>query len=109
MSDLSHTPGPWAIYGSSIIARDLKPEWAEIDEDFADKRVTIVDVTGSMGGSDSDGDLILMAASPDMLAALKAIKELAKPGQTLGISEAIDLICDIYNTALKALPTGGDA
>ena len=35
-------------------------------------------------------------------AALAKIEELARPGQTLGISEAIDLICDIYNVCRKA-------
>ena len=55
-----------------------------------------------------DANARLIAAAPDLLETLKAIKELAKPGQSLGISDAIDLICDIYNIALKALPTGGD-
>jgi len=37
------------------------------------------------------------------LVSLRKIKELAAPGQELGISDAIDLICDIYNVARAAL------
>lgn len=40
----------------------------------------------------------------DLTNALEEIRRLARPGQTLGISEAIDLICDIYNVADQVLP-----
>lgn len=35
--------------------------------------------------------------------ALEQIRELAKPGQELNLSAAIDLICDIWNLAGRAL------
>ena len=50
----------------------------------------------------------------ELLEALEAIKDLAAPGQELGISDAIDLICDTYNAARAAIakattPTSGEA
>jgi len=41
----------------------------------------------------------------DLYDALDRIADLAKPGQELSISEAIDVICDIYNVARDALHT----
>jgi hypothetical protein len=35
--------------------------------------------------------------------ALERILELAKPGQEMGVSEAIDALCDIWNVAKAAL------
>jgi hypothetical protein len=35
--------------------------------------------------------------------ALQQILQATKPGQSLDISEAIDLICEVYNLALAAL------
>lgn len=35
--------------------------------------------------------------------ALQKIRELAKPGQQLRLREAIDILCEIYNTARIAL------
>ncbi len=35
--------------------------------------------------------------------ALTEIRELLKPGQELDISGAIDVLCDVWNTARKAL------
>ena len=39
------------------------------------------------------------AAAPDMAEALRQIQELAKPGQTMSLSDAIDALCDIWNIA----------
>jgi len=99
MSNQKHTPGPWT-WNEDFRGLDA-PEGAILEFDRYDGMwLTYVD------GRKANARLI--AAAPDLLEALKAIKELAKPGQSLGISDAIDLICDIYNVALKALPTGGD-
>lgn len=35
--------------------------------------------------------------------ALERIRDMSAPGQELGISDAIDLICDIWNIARQAL------
>jgi hypothetical protein len=43
-----------------------------------------------------------------MLVALIKIEDLARPGQELGISAAIDLICDIYNVARAAVIAHAD-
>ena len=40
--------------------------------------------------------------SADAHAALNDIERMARPGQTLDIHEAIDLICDIYNRCRSA-------
>ncbi len=43
-----------------------------------------------------------LTTSADAHEALNKIEHLSRPGQTLSISEAIDLICDIYNTCRAA-------
>ena len=37
--------------------------------------------------------------TPDLLAALKNIKELSRPGQEINVSEAVDILCQIWNEA----------
>ena len=66
-----------------------------------DRLVATLGLAG-LGEDDLNARGRLIAAAPAMEAALAKIEDLARPGQTLGISEAIDLICDIYNVARSA-------
>lgn len=77
MADAKHTPGPWGCRDGKIVAVDVKPDWADIDEDFADERVTVVDLFGAMGGDDTSADARLIAAAPELLAALAGMIEMA--------------------------------
>lgn len=45
----------------------------------------------------------LVAASPELYEALEKIRDLTKPDQALGISDAIELICDVWNISSAAL------
>jgi hypothetical protein len=44
-----------------------------------------------------------MTNTNEMRIALERIRDLAKPGQEMGISEAIDALCDIWNVARAGL------
>ena len=52
-----HTPGPWIVDGSRIAAPD---------------GTTVINCLGAMGGHDTQADARLIAAAPDLLAALEA-------------------------------------
>lgn len=54
---VGHTPGPWSIDGTRIVASDS---------------VCVVDCVGAMGGDDSQADKRLLAAAPELLAALQS-------------------------------------
>lgn len=41
--------------------------------------------------------------TPELLEAMNKIADLARPGQKLGISDAIDVLCDIWNVARAAI------
>ena len=40
---------------------------------------------------------------PELLEALKRIAEIAKPGQEVTRSQAVDLLCDAFTTAKEAV------
>ncbi len=69
----NHTSGPWEVRGSRIVAVNVKPDWADINEDYANERVNVVDLTSAMGGEDSDADARLIAAAPELLAYLERL------------------------------------
>jgi hypothetical protein len=72
MTRAQHTPGPWAYKDSKIIAVNVRPDWAT-DEDDADERVCVIDLYGAMGGDDTRADARLIAAAPELLAALQEV------------------------------------
>ena len=45
----------------------------------------------------------LINGQNDLLTALKKIKELTQPGQSLSIQTAVDVICDAWNEARTAI------
>ncbi len=47
-------------------------------------------------------------AHDDLVTTLKRISELSKPGQVIGISQAIDLVCDIHIASEFALKLAGE-
>lgn len=65
-----HTPGPWAYRDNKIVAVNIKPDWADLDEDYADERISVVNLYGAMGGIDTCADARLIAAAPDLSALL---------------------------------------
>jgi len=42
-------------------------------------------------------------------AALESIVDLTKPGQTVNVSQAVDIICDVWNAARAAIAKAGGA
>lgn len=52
-----------------------------------------------------------MTNENELRIALERIKELSKPGQEMGVSDAIDALCDIWNIARAGLASNieGDA
>lgn len=73
MTKAQHTPGPWAYRDHGIYSETAKPDWAHLDEDFADERVCVVSLLGAMGGADSAADARLIAAAPELLACLQYV------------------------------------
>lgn len=63
----------------------------------------------SEGMNDREEYARLFAAAPELLAALESIVDLTKPGQTVNVSQATDIICDVWTAASAALTkaTGG--
>jgi hypothetical protein len=87
-----HTPPPWRFSPSHF-------------EEGPSAVRTLAGWIVCTTASDEDAAFIVRACnSHEALAkALEKIADLARPGQTLGIGSAIDLICDIYNEAADAL------
>lgn len=50
-----------------------------------------------------NGGAFTPGVAPDLLAALEKICDLTKPGQTVNISQATYIICDVWNEARAAL------
>lgn len=57
-----HTPGPWRIEDTRIRGVNADGEG-----------INVVDCRGAMGGDDTDADMCLIAAAPDLLAALQRV------------------------------------
>jgi hypothetical protein len=66
-----HTPGPWWIDNRNIRSATVKPDWMP----KGIKLATVVE--GAVGSAESDANARLIAAAPDLLAALQAIMEWA--------------------------------
>jgi hypothetical protein len=66
-----HTPGPWEyIKGASCIISTT--EWLVKPSEYNEGTKTkVLDLTGSMGGTDTQADARLIAAAPDLLEALE--------------------------------------
>lgn len=44
-----------------------------------------------------------LAAVADLVKALEGIAELSKPGQEVSVTQAVDLLCDVWNVSCAAL------
>jgi len=66
-----HTSGPWRYDKKrcAILAGEDKEE----DGFVVEPATKVVDLYGVMGGDDTDADARLIAAAPDLLAALRAV------------------------------------
>jgi hypothetical protein len=105
---VKHTQGPWKIRWSrdgsgdvGITADDLPNVLAEC---FADIRAS-----GERATDEAAANARLIASAPELLAALESIVDLTKPGQTINLSQATDIICDVWNAARAAIAKTGGA
>ena len=88
-----HTPGPWAYDPKYVLRGSGGERVGDLDKADAITENRYKQVMA---------DRALMVAAPDMAEALRQIQELAKPGQTMSLSDAIDALCDIWNIACIA-------
>ena len=65
---MAHTPGPWVVQGQAVLSDRPYPEW---------KQIAGVRIGNADNWSDPEGEsnARLIAASPDLLAALKRLVE----------------------------------
>lgn len=76
MNKQKHTPGPWTIEENAIISAN---KWLIPPDKYGPGvRQKIIDLTGAMGGDNTDADARLISAAPDMLEALQAIVALSQ-------------------------------
>jgi len=78
MSNQKHTPGPW-------IATKINGCWWIEDDDpaaYCRRRVAIVD--DGAGIESPDANALLIAAAPELLAALEAAREFITDGMAMG-------------------------
>lgn len=88
----AHTPGPWEYDGFGEITEVARPYM----------RVCFLPSDHEKYAS-SKPNGYLIAAAPELLATLEIIVDLTKPGQTVSLSQATDIICDVWNAARAAL------
>ncbi len=95
-SESRHTPGPWH--------RNIMParKYCVIFSG-RNKHVAAIHHADGLSDEEVEANHDLFAAAPDMLAALKVIVDLARPGQTIDVSQATDIICDVWNVARAAI------
>ncbi|RWO20708.1 hypothetical protein [Mesorhizobium sp.] len=101
-SETKHTPGPWAIdptYLSEVQTPDDKTI-ASCWHAHAEGRT--VSITGVLECSleESAANARLIAAAPDLLAALEAAEELYRKGLMAASNELIDRVRDLRRAAI---------
>ena len=104
---MTHTKGPWEYRDSKIVAVNVRPDWADVGGPYADERVTVVNLFGAMGGDDTKADAALIAASPDLLAALCRLMDLITATGPRCIADYKIPIANAKAAIAKA--TGGEA
>jgi hypothetical protein len=94
---MTYTPGPWT----------LTPDLIVVDKRGAE--VVDIHIASQLLEASANGRLI--AAAPDMLAALETIRKLVEPGQEMHLRQAIDAMSDCYQAARAAIAkaTGGES
>lgn len=73
----AHTPGPWRFDPENhrIISETAFEDYTDGDDERIPK--SIVCLIGAMGGTDTKADARLIAAAPDLLAALRCLLDAA--------------------------------
>lgn len=91
--EAKHTPGPWEIEGTKIVS------YARLGKDDAPE--TVIDCRGAMSGENVQADKRLIAAAPELLKALKAVKEAYNlKDDALSFQETMDSVMDFVNVAI---------
>jgi hypothetical protein len=69
---MAHTPGPWRYdkFHCTILSGEDKENE---DGELVKLATRVVDCYGALGGDDTDADVRLIVAAPELLAALKAV------------------------------------
>lgn len=91
MINPKHTAGPWYVEkddGVFVVIDDAR----EMDPIYLDQE-----------NDEREANARLIAAAPELLGALEKAAELAKPGQEMGLRDAIDALCDVWNIARAAI------
>lgn len=92
MSDAKHTPGPWSF----------DPQECRVYHEDHDVQPTICWVSAEAQDEQVNADLLLIAAAPDLLFALKGLLE------AIGGEESTDIFCvDARAAIAKALGSDG--
>lgn len=88
------TPGPWTKVRGELVGAN----GAKVVEYGSGVAIMC-------GGPDPESvaNAAIRNAAPELYEALEKIRDLTAPGQELGISDAIDLICDVWNISSAAL------
>lgn len=111
MADAKHTPGPWVIWGLNSKTGDLTIGIA--NETGPKKHIAELcwpkDEAQEPGGPTGLDDARLIAAAPDLLAALKALSFAAQTSG--GVAGRDDALVDAIGVASRAIAkaTGGSA
>ena len=94
----AHTPGPWRFRADPY--PDGTPYFRfKAGEPYVEGEKMGFEFSAIM----REENARLIAAAPDLVKALEQIQELSKPGQDVSVSQAVDLLCDIWNVARAAL------
>ena len=80
---MTYTKGPWRYAGNAIVSETEFSEDPSWENDGIGTPVTVVSLFSAMGGDDTKSDAHLIAASPELLAALQDLLTATQPQHSL--------------------------
>lgn len=107
------TPGPWRLVEDFDQIGKASHRVYSVHADVQTRAgryafCGLARITADRGDAMLEANARLIAAAPTMHEALAKIEALTKPGQELDISQAVDLICEVWNIARAATSGNGE-